>query len=350
MFRKNKIIIILILISIVVIVGAFLIFYNIQNKSSQPPTISISEEEWDFGKIKEDERPVHIFTIKNIGREELIISRVRASCGCTATMLSSDHIPPGKSAELKATFDPTGFKGLVKKDINIESNDSQIPNKKITIIAEVEPIPSPQAFFSDSQWDLGLISQGDLPSFTFTIENKGELDLIIDKIDASEYIQYDTEIPLPLTILAGEKQEVTFTYNSSQHELGEVRESVRIYCNDPKRKAFSLRIDGYIKEKPIPTVSISPVGASFNLTTNSEGETIGRFVLANSGEEGIKITSIKTSVDYLIPLVSEIELNSGEKENLQVILLKDRIPDKIQEGEIKEYLYLTVAIPIVINR
>nr|MBC8499886.1 hypothetical protein [Candidatus Atribacteria bacterium] len=88
----------------------------------------------------------------------------------------------------------------------------------------------------------------------------------------------------------------------------------------------------------------------FNLTTNPEGETIGRFVLANSGEEGIKITSITTSVDYLIPLVSEIELNSGEKENLQVILLKDRIPDKIQEGEIKEYLYLTIAIPIVINR
>jgi len=346
MFRKNKIIIIL--ISIVAIVGAFLIFYNIQNKSSQPPTISLSEEEWDFGKIKEDERPVHIFTIKNIGREELIISRVRSSCGCTATMLSSDNIKPGQSAELQITFNPTGYNGIVKKDVTIESNDPQLPTTKVTIITEVEPIPSPQAFFSDSQWDLGLISQGDLPAFTFIIENKGELDLIIDKIDASEYIQYDTEIPL--TLLPGEKQQVIFTYNSSQHELGEVRESARIYCNDPRRKAFSLRIDGYIKEKPIPTVSISPVGTSFNLTTDSEGETIGRFVLANSGEEGIKITSIKTSADYLVPLVSEIELNSGEKENLQVILLKDKIPDKIQEGEIKEYLYLTVAIPIIINK
>ena len=346
MGRKNKIIIIL--ISIVVIIGAFLIFYNIQNKSSQPPTISLSEEEWDFGKIKEDERPVHIFTIKNTGREELIISRVRSSCGCAATMLSSDNIQPGKSTELKVTFNPTGYNGLVKKDIYIESNDPQLPKTKITVIVEVEPIPSPKAFLSNSQWDLGLISQGDLPTFTFTIENKGELDLIIDKIDASEYIQYDTEIPL--TILPGEKQEVTFTYDSSQHELGEVRESVRIYCNDPRRKAFSLRVNGYIKEKPAPTVSISPVGTSFNLTIDSEGETIGRFVLANSGEEGIKITSIKTSADYLIPLISEIELNSGEKENLQVILLKDKVSDKIQEGEIKEYLYLTVVIPIVINK
>ncbi len=346
MVRKNKII--FILISIVVIVGAFLIFYNIQNKSSRPPTISFSEEEWDFGKIKEDERPVHIFTIKNIGQEELIISRVRSSCGCAATMLSSENIQPGKSAELKVTFNPTGYNGMVKKDIYIESNDPQLPKAKITITTDVEPIPSPKAFLSNSQWDLGLISQGDLPTFTFTIENKGELDLIIDKIDASEYIQYDAEIPL--TILPGEKQEVTFTYNSSQHELGEVRESVRIYCNDPRRKAFSLRIDGYIKEKPAPTVSISPAGISFNLVNDSESETIGKFILENSGEEEIRISSIKTSADYLIPLISEIELNSGEKENLQVILLKDKVADKIQEGEIKEFLYFTVAIPIVINR
>jgi len=346
MVRKNKIIITL--ISIAVIVGAFLIFYNIQNTSSQPPTISFSEEEWDFGKIKEDERPVHIFIVKNTGREELIISRVRSSCGCAATMLSSDNIQPGKSAELKVTFNPTGYNGIVKKDIYIESNDPQLPKAKITVTTEVEPIPSPQAFLSNSEWDLGLISQGDLSTFTFTIENRGELDLIIDKIDASEYIRYDREIPL--TILPGEKQEVTFNYDSSQHELGEVRESVRIYCNDPKRKAFSLRVDGYIKEKPATAVSISPAGASFNLATDSEGETIGKFILENSGEEGIKITSIKTSTDYLIPLISEIELNSGEKENLQVILLRDKVSDKIQEGEIKEYLYLTVAIPIVINK
>jgi len=346
MVRKNKIIIIL--ISIVVIIGAFLIFNNIQNKSSQPPSISFSEEEWDFGKIKEDERPVHIFTIKNTGREELIISRVRSSCGCAATMLSSDNIQPGKSSELKVTFNPTGYNGMVKKDIYIESNDPQFPKTKITVIVEVEPMPSPKAFLSNSQWDLGLISQGDLPTFTFTVENKGELDLIIDKIDASENIQYDIEIPL--TILPGEKQEVTFTYNSSKHELGEVRESVRIYCNDPRRKAFSLRVDGYIKEKPTPAVSISPAGTSFNLTTDSESETIGKFILENSGEEEIKITSIKTSADYLIPLISEIELNSGEKENLQVILLRDKISDKTQEGAIREYLYLTITIPIVINK
>ncbi|MCK4308422.1 MAG: DUF1573 domain-containing protein [Candidatus Atribacteria bacterium] len=89
------------------------------------PQISLSEEKCDFGKIKEDERPVHIFTIKNTGGEELIISRVRASCGCTATMLSSDHILLGKSAELKTTFIPTGYEGLVGK-VTLENSGENL--------------------------------------------------------------------------------------------------------------------------------------------------------------------------------------------------------------------------------
>jgi len=253
MSKKNSIVLGLIGI---ILIGAFLIFYSIQNRPLRPPQISLSEEEWDFGKIKEDERPVHIFTIKNTGGEELIISRVRASCGCTATMLSSDHILPGKSAELKITFNPAGNEGLIKKNIYIESNDPQLPKVKLIVIAEIEPIPSPKVFLSNSQWDLGLISKGDTPTFTFTIENKGDLDLIIDKIDASEYIHYDVTVPLNLS--PGEKKEIIFTYDSTQHELGEIRESVRIYFNELKRKPFYLRINGYIKEKAEPTVSIFP--------------------------------------------------------------------------------------------
>ncbi len=351
MLNKNKKFII-ILISAVIIIVAGLIFYYFSGSSSLPPTLSLSEEEWDFGKIKEDERPVHIFTLSNTGREELIIERVRASCGCTATMLSSDHLPPGGSSELKVTFNPTGYSGLVKKDIYIESNDPASPQKKLTIIAEVEPIPSPQAFFSNSQWELGLISQGEKPTFNFIIENKGELDLVIEKIDASEYVKYEVEVPL--NILPGEKREIIFTYDSTLHEVGSVRESVRLYCNDPKRKALSLRIEGYIQEKPAPALGISPVEMSFNLVSNAESsqeeEVIKKISLTNSGEEKLKIASIKASADYLIPLSSELELNPGEEEEIVVRLEKDKISNQESGIEERGYLYLTIALPVIISR
>ena len=343
MSRKN--LIIFVSTGIVILIGAFLIYNNIQSQFPQHPQISLSEEEWDFGKVKEDEKPVHIFTIKNTGREELIINRVRASCGCTATMLSSDHIPPGKSAELKVTFNPTGYKGPVKKDVYIESNDPKLPNTKIIVMIDVEPIPSPQVFLSNAQWDLGLISQGDTPTFTFVIENKGDLDLIIDNIEVFEHIQHHPEIPL--RILPGEKQELIFTYDSTQRALGEVREIVRLYCNDPRRKTFSLRINGYIQEKAEPAVSISPLMMEFDLANTSEGGVVGKLTLENSGENLIKIISIRTSADYLVPLRSEVELDSREKKEVAVVLLKDKI--KGEDEDTEDYLYLTIALPIVIK-
>ena len=346
MFRKKGFVIVL--VSLVIVIAAIFIFNNIQNKTPQAPKISLSEKEWNFGKIKENERPNHIFTITNTGGEELVISRVRASCGCTATMLSSDHILPGKSAELKTTFNPRGYEGEVKKSIYIESNDPELSKEKLTIIAEIETLPAPKAFISNSQWDLGLISQGDSPKFSFTIENKGELDLIINKIDISEYVKYD--MVNPLTIKPGEKQEVTFTYNSTQHKLGEVKESIRIYCNDPRRKAFSLRISGYIKEQTAPTVSISPAGSNFSLTSDSKEGLISNFILENLGEKAVRIISIKTSADYLIPLCSEFDLKSKEKQNLQVVLLKGKAQDEIEGEKAEEYLYLTIALPIEISK
>lgn len=103
--NTNKNTIIFILIGVIIILGAVLIFNNYNNsKNFLPPQMLLSEEEWDFGLVKVDEKPSHIFTIKNEGNEDLILERVKSSCGCVKTTISTKNIKPGKSAELKATF------------------------------------------------------------------------------------------------------------------------------------------------------------------------------------------------------------------------------------------------------
>jgi len=335
-----------ILLIIVVITVSLLMVSCDQNATSGEPKISISEEEWDFGRIKEDERPEHVFTIKNTGGEELLINRVRAACGCTATMLSSDHILPGKTAELKATFNPSGYEGNVKKAIYIESNDSESSKIKIDIIADVETIPAPKAFLSNAQWDFELISRGDTPKFDFSIENKGELELIIEKIDASESIM--NSVKLPLTILPTEKEEIVFTFDSNKYDIGEVRESIRISCNDPRRKIFSLRVSGYIKEKEEPTVSIFPTLAEFKLSSDLNDGVVQKISVQNSGDKSIKIISVNTSADYIMPLTTEVKIAANEKENIQFVLLRENLKDKNTNKNEEDFLYLTLAIPIEI--
>ena len=122
------------------------------------------------------------------------------------------------------------------------------------------------------------------------------------------------------------------------------------YCNDPTTESFFIRISGYIKEKETPEISISPIGAILDLAPDSEEGAMGKFILKNSGDETVKIISIRSSADYLAPLRSEFSLNSQKEQDLQVVLLKDKAREEIKENKTEEYLYLTIAIPIKINK
>jgi len=341
--RKNYIF--FVIIGILIITGAFLIFNSIQGKPPKPAILLISEMEWDYGTVKLNNKPTHIFTITNGGDEELIIERVRVSCGCIKTSISTKNIKPGKSAELKATFDTTGYEGKVNKDVYIKSNDPLEPEKRISLHIEVEHQTKPVISFSEREWNLGLVSQGDVPVFPFIIENKGDTDLIITKVDTYEHIKHN--IIIPLRIPPAEIFEAALTYNSEEHELGEVREALWIHSNDPRRESVSLTIRGYIKERLMSGVNVSPVDLTFDLAINSEEGSMGKYTLENLGKKAAKIISVETSADYLVSLSSEFELNSGDKKELQVILLKDKAI-KVIEEEADEYIYLTIALPIKI--
>jgi hypothetical protein len=332
----------------IIMTGSIIIFGNFLNKSIRPPQISISEEEWDFGKVRPGTQPQHKFIITNKGTEDLIIERVWASCGCVKTSMFINHILPGKSADLQTIFNTGGYVGMLEKIIYIKSNDPEIPEKQIKLKVEIEHQFKPQINIPATEWNMGLISQGDILSLSFTIENQGDADLIIDKIDTYEHIQVNSA--LPLKILPKEKFELVLIYDSTNHELGDVKEAVRIYCNDPTMESFVIRISGYIKDKDAPEISISPTGAIFDLAADSEAGAIGKFVLKNSGDDTIKITSIRTSTPYIVPLRSELDLNSKSEEELNIILLKDKATGQIKEDKTEEYLYLTIAIPIKISK
>ncbi len=142
--RKNTII--FLLIGGVIILGGVLVFSNIQNNPSNTtqnnsgpkPRILVSEEEWDFGKVTQGEKPTHIFIVKNGGEGDLIIEGVKESCPCIEASISTTLIKPGESAELKATYDTTDYMGKDEKHVHIYSNDPQVPYKKINLYFEIE--------------------------------------------------------------------------------------------------------------------------------------------------------------------------------------------------------------------
>jgi hypothetical protein len=345
LFNKKNLFILLAII--IFLISVIWIIYP-KDKPQTPPKMVLSEIEWDFGLVKPNEKPVKVITITNKGDEDLIIERASAHCGCVKTSLSTKQIKSGKSAELTITFDTTGYDGKVSRDIFITSNDFQEPEKKMPVSVEIEHQPNPMINLSPKEWNLSLISQGDKPSLSLLLENTGDKDLVIDKIEVYPHMSYN--MTLPLTILPQGKQEITLTYDATGHALGEVKEAIKILSNDPKKKSISFIVRGYIKEKESPVVSIWPTGLELDLKTASGEGAIDKFVLENLSEKNVKIISITSSADFLAPLRSEFNLNSKGKEELPLVLFKDKALEKISGESSEEYIYVTIGLPVKITK
>lgn len=100
------------------------------------PKLKFVTEVHDFGTVVEGPQATHEFHFKNEGKEPLILSNVRASCGCTVPSWPKEPILPGKESTIIATYNTQGRPGQFSKTITVESN-AEGGNKILTIKGEV---------------------------------------------------------------------------------------------------------------------------------------------------------------------------------------------------------------------
>ncbi len=97
----------------------------------------------DFGSIAFNVPKTAEFTLSNAGKEPLIISSARASCGCTNLKYSQEPILPGKSATVSATYN-AATQGVFTKTITVVTNADANP-VVLQIKGTVLPNPNPPA-------------------------------------------------------------------------------------------------------------------------------------------------------------------------------------------------------------
>lgn len=89
------------------------------------PIFDFLEESYDFGEIIEGDKATHEFKFTNTGNSPLIISGVKASCGCTTPEWPKAPVAPGDDAVIKAIYNSKGRVGKFNKAIRITSNANE---------------------------------------------------------------------------------------------------------------------------------------------------------------------------------------------------------------------------------
>ncbi len=95
---------------------------TVSSLKTKTTAITFDKLSYDWGKINEGDKMTHVFKFKNIGKEDLIISSVRPSCGCTTPEWPKEPIKAGAENEIKVIFDSNHKQGDVLKTIAVTAN------------------------------------------------------------------------------------------------------------------------------------------------------------------------------------------------------------------------------------
>ncbi|HPF50458.1 MAG TPA: DUF1573 domain-containing protein [Draconibacterium sp.] len=101
------------------------------------PEASFEPTTFDFGDMKQGDKKSHTFMLTNNGKSDLVIRRVRSSCGCTAVAPSKSTIAPGETAPIEVTFDSRGKRGRQSKSITVITNDPKNSTATLRISSNV---------------------------------------------------------------------------------------------------------------------------------------------------------------------------------------------------------------------
>lgn len=86
------------------------------------PKIVFEKPNHDFGEIVEGAKATHTFTFTNEGTAPLVLTMVRASCGCTTPSWTKEPIKPGEKGTIVAEFNSQNSPGAFNKSISVWTN------------------------------------------------------------------------------------------------------------------------------------------------------------------------------------------------------------------------------------
>lgn len=140
------------------------------NAAHAAPHASVTHPLYDFGAVPQGKKVEHAFIVRNTGDSPLAIKSIRPSCGCTAANASSPVVQPGKTAEIKVTFNSANFTGAVHKTIALGTDDPKAPVTTLTlkgsVIEEITVKPR--------QVNLGRLKAGSTTVVVVEVVNNGK--------------------------------------------------------------------------------------------------------------------------------------------------------------------------------
>lgn len=214
------------------------------------PTMDFDQTTFDFGEITEGDIASHEFIFTNTGNQPLVLSSVKASCGCTTPSWTKEPILPGKKGHIKASYNSKNRPGGFHKSITVTSN--AVPATKVVYIkgtsvrkTALEPLfdkealeQAPSIVLKQQHLQLGKVQMGSSHPMDLVVYNQGKSLLEIKGIYSTCKcigIMPDS----PMEVRAGSSINLSLVFTPKR--LGENTYGAQVLSNDliqPKHQIY----------------------------------------------------------------------------------------------------------------
>lgn len=115
------------ILAVALMITAFgLSSFNTNNSADATASMSFSSMVYDFGKVDKGVPVSHNFEFTNPASDNILITKVVASCGCTVTDYTREEVTPGGKGFVKATYNAAKA-GAFSKTVSVYHNASETP-------------------------------------------------------------------------------------------------------------------------------------------------------------------------------------------------------------------------------
>ncbi len=286
----------------------------------------------DFGDLTTGSGPVSCsFNVTNISEsEDLLITSVVSSCGCTNVKWTRQTIAPGKTGTIEATYSNdegpypfdktlTAYFGGVRRPVVLHLRG--VVNAKKVPLAEAYPVHMGAIGLKDSMIKGGNLQQGESRSGEFTVANLGRKAVSLGFAKLSDGLTLEAAGPIP----AGGTGKVGYTIRSDRSRWGTNIYRADITVSD--KTQGTLEIKAVTKEnfsswsperrKNAARPSFAESTWSFN-PTKAGTRLEAAFKCVNEGGEDLIIYKMESDSPALSLPSLPVPLSAGKRMTLKV--------------------------------
>jgi hypothetical protein len=304
---------------------------NAQGKSK----IVFDKMEHNFGSMKDsDAAQTTTFKFTNNGSVPLVLTSVRASCGCTTPTWTNTPVAPGSSGEIKVSYDPKNQVGSFSKTVTVTSN-AENPNVVLRVNGQVaqrektlaELYPREVGSLRVKTNHISFASMKDSEVKTEELELLNDTDKPV-KVGFRTIPNYITATVQPETIPAKGKGILKVAFNAKElNSFGFTSSRIYLSLDGSNDYKYSVGVSATIEEDfsklTSEQLSIAPVSVfsekDYDFGDMRQGEKKEHtFTLKNSGKSELYIRNVRSSCGCTAVAPSTKVISAGQSAPIKV--------------------------------